>query len=225
SGNAGHGGDASSGNAYGGYVSNTRRDGGANAYTGVGGQANGGNLYKSGSSTNHDLPLDMLNTLSGNAGNGGDASSGNAYGGYVSTTKRDGGANAYTGVGGQANGGNLYDSSTGNHNSPLDILDTLSGNAGHGGDASSGKAFGGYVLRRDGGGNAYTGVGGQANGGNLYESTTGNHNTPLDILNTLSGNAGHGGDASSGNAFGGYVLPRDGGANAYTGVGGQANGG
>ncbi|KAG8909336.1 hypothetical protein FRC01_007003 [Tulasnella sp. 417] len=81
SGNAGDGGDASSGNAYAGQGGNTSGAPGAggnggSAYSGAGGNAAGGNVVHNG-----DEGLELISLFSDNAGNGGKATSGDAYAG------------------------------------------------------------------------------------------------------------------------------------------------
>ncbi|WWC89468.1 uncharacterized protein L201_004392 [Kwoniella dendrophila CBS 6074] len=123
------------------------------------------------------------------------------------------GGSAYTGVGGQASGGNIQKiSEAGLLN--LDILNIGSDNAGSGGSANSGSALGGgsgcasgsglggLVVGSSNGGSAYTGAGGQANGGNVIEQSYGGL-INLHALNIGSGNAGNGGSADSGSTLGG----------------------
>ncbi|KAG8772584.1 hypothetical protein FRC12_002980 [Ceratobasidium sp. 428] len=102
---------------------------GGDAYTGVGGGANGGNVYASANRGPLGLgPIKAININSGNGGDGGAADSGVAVGGeggdriIKGTGKKGGkggknaanasgsaGGNAYSGAGGQANAGNVYD--------------------------------------------------------------------------------------------------------------------
>ncbi|KAK6910283.1 hypothetical protein L486_00054 [Kwoniella mangroviensis CBS 10435] len=120
------------------------------------------------------------------------------------------GGSAYTGVGGQASGGSVQRISEGGLLN-LDILNIGSDNAGSGGSADSGSALGGAggagctlgdLLSGGNGGSAYTGAGGQANGGNVVEQSYGGL-INLHALNIGSGNAGNGGSANSGSAAGG----------------------
>ncbi|WRT66234.1 uncharacterized protein IL334_003187 [Kwoniella shivajii] len=120
------------------------------------------------------------------------------------------GGSAYTGVGGQANGGSVSRvDSAGLLN--LDILNIGSNNAGNGGSANSGSALGGAggagctlgdIIGGGNGGSAYTGAGGQANAGNVVEQSYGGL-LNIHALNIGSGNAGNGGSANSGSAAGG----------------------
>lgn len=156
----------------------------------------------------------LVDVWSGNGGDGGDASSGDAHaygqrasaysgpgghaaGGSVSgghhdkVWKRDDGgvrnkgAAAYTGPGGNASGGSVF-----GHGG---LIDLFSGNGGDGGDASSGSAH-----ANGGGANAFSGPGGDAFGGSINE---GRHRRRYGgILNVASGN-GHGGDTGSGGAI------------------------
>ncbi|KAF8480975.1 hypothetical protein DFH94DRAFT_828471 [Russula ochroleuca] len=157
SGNGGDGGNAQSGNAFasgygasahsgpggdasGGSVTDDRyekvgrrdggngRDSGAEAYTGAGGKASGGSVEGKGG---------LINLFSGNGGDGGDASSGDAFA-YSEGAK----AKAYSGPGGDASGGSVKDEKSGyghgyRSGGPVDVT---SGNGGDGGDASSGNA-------------------------------------------------------------------------------------
>ena len=82
------------------------------AYSGVGGQANGGSVHKSQRyvcmmamtrlmlTPSGLVNLDMLNLGSGNTGNGGSANSGSAYGGSACGANGNGGS-AYTGMSGR----------------------------------------------------------------------------------------------------------------------------
>ncbi|KAI9512624.1 hypothetical protein F5148DRAFT_1161632 [Russula earlei] len=107
-GNGGEGGDGRSGDAYAvlygatphsgsGYERAVKRDGhdrehsGAEAHSGPGGNASGGNVKGDGG---------LINILSGNGGDGGDASSGSAFA-YGKDAK------AYSGPGGNASGGSV----------------------------------------------------------------------------------------------------------------------
>lgn len=235
---------------------------GGSAYTGAGGQTNGGSVI--GSSGIHLLNIGsnnagaggFANTGSAEAGKGGDRDSvqsnvlavtqrpqqvgilGQLLGNNVLQARKDEsgtGGDAYTGVGGQANGGTTY--RAGNRLG-LDVLNVGSNNAGDAGKAASGAALSGAggdsassqseylynltpadqpsrlsevldldLIKRHDGGDAYTGVGGQANGGTIYRapdnSALGRILPDLHILNINSGNAGDGGDASSGSALGG----------------------
>ena len=98
------------------------------------------------------------------------------------------------------------------------------------------------ALKRADGGNAYTGNGGSAVGGTntAVNSANGNSDGLADnaqVLDMFSDNAGDGGKAKSGDAHGGqgstsyawvngYWVPVGGkGGDAYTGLGGNANGG
>ncbi|KAH8998746.1 hypothetical protein EDB86DRAFT_759625 [Lactarius hatsudake] len=152
----------------------------------------------------------LINTWSGNGGDGGDASSGDAHaysnrasaysghgdhaaGGSVSggrrdkVWKRDDGAEAFTGHGGNASGGSVL-----GHGGLIDLIDIFSGNGGDGGDAISGSA---YAL--GGGSKAFSGPGGDASGGSVNE---GKHRRGrISILDFTSGNKG-GGDPGSGGA-------------------------
>jgi len=130
------------GNASGGSVNGKRYDraekrddddgrgSGAKAYTGSGGNASGGSVEGGGG---------LINLLSGNGGDGGDASSGSAFA-YGKDAK------AYSGHGGDASGGSVEDEV---HEEPGHgyghrsdgIIDVASGNGGDGGDASSGDAI------------------------------------------------------------------------------------
>ncbi|KAI9638121.1 uncharacterized protein MKK02DRAFT_42509 [Dioszegia hungarica] len=157
--------------------------------------------------------------------------------------KRADGGNAYTGLGGQAIGGSSTEMSQGDGpfgqgNGLADnakVINAFSGNAGDGGKAKSGDALGGKGAISyswiDGnwvasgkGGDAYTGLGGVANGGNKgeyhYDKRCFNgqcgsygygHNAEgltknLKLGQIATGNAGDGGDASSGSAVGGDVA-------------------
>ncbi|WVQ98781.1 hypothetical protein IAU59_005912 [Kwoniella sp. CBS 9459] len=148
---------------------------GGSAYTGAGGSAVGGTLTENNSATKGGLAGgdDILGVASGNAGDGGKASSGTAVGGQGSAvvsyvngqpviTSSNGGS-AYSGVGGNTNGGNINNNNNAgpyyNNNGyrygyygyesaaqNLDALNIASGNAGDGGDASSGAAVGGSSV-------------------------------------------------------------------------------
>lgn len=61
------------------------------------------------------------------------------------------------------------------------------------------------VVQRADGGNAYTGLGGQAIGGTNTEMSQNSDGLAdnAKVLNAFSGNAGDGGKAKSGDAFGG----------------------
>ncbi|WRT67207.1 uncharacterized protein IL334_004173 [Kwoniella shivajii] len=157
-----------------------------------------------------------------------------SYGGDVLAV-RDGGS-AYTGAGGSSVGGSLAENNSAQQGGLAggdDVLGVASGNAGDGGKATSGTAFGGVgstsvsyvngqpVVTTSNGGSAYSGVGGNTNGGNInqnnnagpyyangrwyYDNTDAAGN--LDALNIASGNAGDGGDSSSGSAYGGSATP------------------
>lgn len=65
--------------------------------------------------------------------------------------------------------------------------------------------FAAPVAKRADGGNAYTGLGGQAIGGTSTEMTQGSDGLAdnAKVLNAFSGNAGDGGKAKSGDAVGG----------------------
>ncbi|KAG5719326.1 hypothetical protein E4T56_gene13277 [Termitomyces sp. T112] len=129
----------------------------------------------------------------------------------VSTRPVDNSGNAYSGKGGHVPGGNVTfaekDKTLLSAVGLDSILSWNSGNAGHGGEADSGSAFGaGRLLSPKFGrwagvagsnsGNAYTQDGGAAEGG----SVKGNKDA---LINIDSNNAGHGGAASSGAAVGG----------------------
>ncbi|KAF8078362.1 hypothetical protein FPV67DRAFT_1663115 [Lyophyllum atratum] len=117
-----------------------------NAYTEGGGHASGGDVD---SDPLHGplrglLGGGLVDVLSHNAGDGGDADSGNALGGIPGLNPKwmgwahgggDNNGNAYTGPGGKAPGGSVKGAKG--------IISILSGNAGDGGDAESGSAFGG----------------------------------------------------------------------------------
>ncbi|KAI9445418.1 hypothetical protein H4582DRAFT_920788 [Lactarius indigo] len=148
SGNGGNGGDASSGSAF-------AHGPGAKAYTGPGGNAAGGDVgrrepidstSKNGGGGHHGGLIDVW---SGNGGDGGDASSGDAHayshravysgpgghaaGGLVSGGRRDKvwkrddggvrnkGAEAFTGPGGNASGGSVFE-----HGGLIDLIDIFS---------------------------------------------------------------------------------------------------
>ncbi|WWC69393.1 uncharacterized protein I206_103332 [Kwoniella pini CBS 10737] len=149
------------------------RDGGS-AYTGAGGSSIGGSLSENNSAQGNSGIAggdDVLGIASGNAGDGGKATSGNAIGGVGSQTvsyvngqpviTTSNGGSAYSGVGGNTNGGNInqnnnagpyysngnwyyYDNANAAGN--LDALNVASGNAGDGGDSSSGNAIGGSAT-------------------------------------------------------------------------------
>jgi len=119
------------------------------AYTGNGGSADGGavnDLATTDASDGGLLGGNLLSVLSDNAGSGGKANSGDAFGGLIASspgsgTKIDGtGGSAYTGVGGSANGGEVTDNST-------PAVKIASDNGGSGGDASSGDSYGGDILQ------------------------------------------------------------------------------
>ncbi|KAH9049475.1 hypothetical protein EDB84DRAFT_1038954 [Lactarius hengduanensis] len=159
----------------------------------------------------------LINAWSGNGGDGGDASSGDAHaysnrapaysgtgghaaGGSVSGGRRDKvwkrddggarnkGAEAFTGHGGNASGGSVF-----GHGGLIDLIDIFSGNGGDGGDAISGSA---YALGSDS--KAFSGPGGDASGGSVNE---GKHRRGhISILDFASGNGG-GGDPGSGGAI------------------------
>ncbi|KAF8898367.1 hypothetical protein BD779DRAFT_1666233 [Infundibulicybe gibba] len=117
-------------------------------------------------------------------------------------------SSAYSGSGGGTSGGSVNGINEGgdaNHHSSNVLLNLASYNAGNGGTATSGAAAHG-----DGGrkwtqihshqnqadrpsGDSYTGAGGQALGGNVNGVEPG-------MINILSGNAGNGGDSSSGSS-------------------------
>jgi len=205
-----------------------------NAYTGTGGQANGGSVNNAGED-GYLLPL--LDLFSGEAGDGGDASSGNAFGGMDRRESTQSNHNSYTGTAGQADGGNAYSAPA--------LANAVSDNAGHGGEANSGHAgdlpppsnahshsrtspthaHHHHRSNSVSNGNAFTGAGGQANGGSTNDGS---------LLAIAGDNAGSGGHAGSGDAYGAartfshsWGRKRDSTANgnAYTGNGGQANGG
>ncbi|KAG9016652.1 hypothetical protein FRB90_002643 [Tulasnella sp. 427] len=86
------------------------------------------------------------------------------------------------------------------------LINLFSGNAGDGGDASSGNAYGGQGGSANGvpgaggnGGSAYSGAGGNAAGGNVMHSG----DEGLELVSLFSNNAGNGGKATSGDAFAG----------------------
>jgi hypothetical protein len=96
------------------------------------------------------------------------------------------------------------------------------------------------LLERADGGNAYTGNGGSAVGGTNTGVNSASGDGTLSngqVLDVFSDNAGDGGKANSGDSFGGhgstsyawvngYWVPVGGkGGDAYTGLGGNANGG
>ncbi|KAG9047579.1 hypothetical protein FS837_001984 [Tulasnella sp. UAMH 9824] len=145
------------------------------------------------------------------------------------------GGSAYSGAGGNASGGGVTYAGDSAHPGPepdllgLDLVDIsdithhedglldgifrkralinlFSGNAGDGGDASSGNAFAGQGGNTNGapgtGGNgasAYSGAGGNAAGGNVVH----NGDEGLELISLFSNNAGNGGKATSGDAFAG----------------------
>ncbi|WVW83017.1 hypothetical protein I302_105033 [Kwoniella bestiolae CBS 10118] len=155
------------------------RDGGS-AYTGAGGSAVGGSLAENNSAQSGGLAGgdDILGVASGNAGDGGKATSGTALGGTGATTvsyvngqpvvTTSNGGSAYSGVGGNTNGGNINQNNNAGPYTP----------------------------------NAY-----YANGRWFYDYETVPAAGNLDALNIASGNAGDGGDSSSGNAIGGSASP------------------
>ncbi|KAL1740557.1 Shs13 protein [Schizophyllum fasciatum] len=121
--------------------------------------------------------------------------------------------NSYSGAGGMAPGGSVNNPETDGESGlgDLHLLDLMSNNAGNGGDAGSGSgAVGGSShcqsrITRDNArdhwnrrnmmesGNAYTGAGGNAAGGNA----NGHHG----LISVLSGNAGDGGNGDSSSAL------------------------
>lgn len=156
----------------------------------------------------------LVDVGSGNGGDGGDASSGNAYaytqkspaysgpggqmaGGSVSgghqhkvwkrddDGARDKGAAAYTGPGGNASGGSVFGNVSG-------LIDLFSGNGGDGGDASSGSAY-----AYGSGAKAFSGPGGDASGGSINE---GKHGREYGSVVDLASGNGVGGDPGSGGA-------------------------
>ncbi|KAH9075832.1 hypothetical protein EDB83DRAFT_2515511 [Lactarius deliciosus] len=223
----GNGGDASSGSAF-------AHGPGAKAYTGPGGNAAGGDVgrrepinsqIQQENAVPSSLPSrefaasqngggghhgGLINAWSGNGGDGGDASSGDAHaysnrasaysgpGGHAAegsvsggrrdkVWKRDDGAEAFTGHGGNASGGSVF-----GHGGLIDLIDIFSGNGGDGGDAISGSA---YALGS--GSKAFSGPGGDASGGSVNE---GKHRRGhISLLDFASGNGG-GGDPGSGGA-------------------------
>ncbi|KAG9103169.1 hypothetical protein FRC06_011869 [Ceratobasidium sp. 370] len=125
---------------------------GGDAYTGVGGGANGGTVYGSPNRGPLGLgPIKAININSGNGGNGGAADSGVAVagqggdritkgkGGKKSKSSASGsaGGNSYSGAGGQAHGGSIYD------DGGVSLLNIGTGNGGDAGSATSGSSFGG----------------------------------------------------------------------------------
>ncbi|KAF9480462.1 hypothetical protein BDN70DRAFT_877603 [Pholiota conissans] len=116
--------------------------------------------------------------------------------------------NAYSGTGGKASGGSvIHSTSTGG--TGLTLLSLFSGNAGNGGDAKSGAATTGGAVNVTGdstgttnnvAGNAYTGAGGTANGGDVDGPNSA-------LIEIGSNNAGNGGNASSGKATTGMLEP------------------
>lgn len=75
---------------------------------------------------------------------------------------------------------------------------------------SASAVFAAPVAKRADGGSAYTGLGGQAIGGTSTEMSQG-HDGLADnakVINAFSGNAGDGGKAKSGDAFGGQGAIR-----------------
>ncbi|KAG8947452.1 hypothetical protein FRC04_010773 [Tulasnella sp. 424] len=142
------------------------------------------------------------------------------------------GGSAYSGAGGNASGGGVTyagDSARpdqdhnllgalnlGHHDDDDNLIDAIlrrralvnlfSGNAGDGGDASSGEAHGGQGGNTNGvdgaggnGGNVYSGAGGNAAGGNVVH----NGDEGLELISLFSDNAGNGGKATSGYAYAG----------------------
>ncbi|KAI0067899.1 hypothetical protein BV25DRAFT_887017 [Artomyces pyxidatus] len=163
------------------------------AYSGSGGNATGGSVF---SGLGHG-GLDLISLLSNNAGDGGDAKSGNAVS-RRAFVERD----SYSGMGGNASGGSAHGVSG--------LVNVLFGNAGNGGHATSGSVHSrDFQFKR---GTAYSGAGGNATGGDV-EGGGG-------MLTVGSGSAGDGGDATSGNA-----IAHGGSSTAYSGAGGQASGG
>ncbi|KAI0005502.1 hypothetical protein BJV74DRAFT_880748 [Russula compacta] len=205
---------------------------------------------------NYDIPCGspfggpLVDLLSNNGGDGGDASLGHG----------DGSSSAYSGAGGIASGGSVYASPG--------LINVLSDNGGDGGKANSGDSYS-VSKRRDSA--SYSGPGGNASGGSvknpcsrrraisrtLVDSGTSRNSLTRSrsggsllamqrqrddrtaaysgmggnasggsvedgraLINIGSGNGGDGGDASSGSAF--AYGP---GATAYSGAGGNASGG
>ncbi|KAL0950873.1 hypothetical protein HGRIS_007632 [Hohenbuehelia grisea] len=104
-----------------------------------------------------------------------------------------------TGVGGQANGGSVTSNRVGNTNERCGGLGTLgllnmgSNNAGNGGWAQSGDSS--SIGQRS---DAFTGNGGQANGGNVERPDC----DAAGLINLWSFNAGDGANAASGSSRG-----------------------
>ncbi|KAG6837127.1 hypothetical protein H0H93_014433 [Arthromyces matolae] len=132
-------------------VFNLPVDNSENAYSGKGGHASGGNVTHSDGKDKGFLGLGpLINYNSGNAGKGGAADSGGAIGGLGEMLSPKFGrwaggsnsGNAYSQDGGVADGGSV-------HGTNDALINWNSNNAGHGGEASSGKAVGGGGSSQD----------------------------------------------------------------------------
>ncbi|KAF5312568.1 hypothetical protein D9619_003339 [Psilocybe cf. subviscida] len=126
-----------------------------NAYSGVGGNADGGDVMDMPSSSNKGLlsGLTVLNAFSHEAGAGGNADSGAALTGPVNSTATSnalnnlesspGGTNVlgngYTGAGGSSKGGSVIGSESGG------LVNIFDGNAGNGGHATSGGVGSNFI--------------------------------------------------------------------------------
>ncbi|KAJ3482497.1 hypothetical protein NLI96_g6932 [Meripilus lineatus] len=179
---------------------------GGNAQSGNSGNANGGGVYNAG--------WFVDNTAYANkAGKGGLTQSGTAQGG----SGYGGGGSAVSGNTGNANGGDVQ-----NYGGIL-INGYKSNQAGNGGVAQSGNAYGGNAWKRGNsfnfgkGGNSQSGNTGNVDGGNVV-------NAGGKIINTPFANqAGKGGLTQSGLAVGGNG--KGGGGSAVSGNTGNSNGG
>ncbi|KAF8624899.1 hypothetical protein AX15_005767 [Amanita polypyramis BW_CC] len=126
-----------------------------NAYTGPGGQASGGSISMGAGNAPANrilgglLAMPLINILSNNAGDGGDASSGDGLANLghrglhreQKLSQSSSISNAYTGAAGNAMGGSV--------NGPIGLINLMSNNAGDGGDATSGNSetFGLHARR------------------------------------------------------------------------------